>query len=115
MLADASISANNFLEIRSTLTSGASRLPIASRQLHATEHTPASCDSDVLFIEDLARLLRTSRTTIERRRRDRSFPFPQIAAIDRRPRWSRTAVEHMIAAGTSVTTGRLRFGRRGNA
>ena len=42
----------------------------------------------VLFIDDLARVLRTSRSTIERRRRAGTFPIPELPGIDGRPRWS---------------------------
>jgi hypothetical protein len=59
---------------------------------------------DVLFIEDLARLLRTSRSTIERRRRSGTFPIPELPAIDGRPRWSRRPVEQYLAS----TNGGLR-------
>ena len=59
---------------------------------------------DVLFIEDLARVLRTSRSTIERRRRSGAFPIPELPAIDERPRWSRRAVEQYLAS----TNGGLR-------
>jgi hypothetical protein len=54
--------------------------------------------TDVLFIEDVARVLRTSRSTIERRRRSGTFPIPELPAIDERPRWSREAVETYLAS-----------------
>ena len=63
---------------------------------------------DVLFIEDVARILRTSRSTIERRRRAGSFPIPELLSIDGRPRWSRLALERYLA----TTSGGLRA-RRG--
>jgi len=55
---------------------------------------------DVLFIEDLARILRTSRSTIERRRRAGTFPIPELPSIDGRPRWSRQAVEGYLASSS---------------
>ena len=64
--------------------------------------------ADVLFIEDLVQILRTSRSTIERRRRSGTFPIPELPAIDERPRWSRQAVERYLAS----TDGGLRS-RRG--
>ena len=64
--------------------------------------------ADVLFIEDVAHVLRTSRSTIERRRRSGTFPIPELPAIDERPRWSRQAVERYLAS----TDGGLRS-RRG--
>jgi predicted DNA-binding transcriptional regulator AlpA len=54
---------------------------------------------DVLFLEDVAGMLRVSRSTIERRRRDGTFPVPELPPLDRRPRWSRRSVEHFLSAG----------------
>src|SRR6184192_3560455 len=76
----------------------------------AANGTASSFTSDILFINDMVRLLRTSRTTIERRRREGSFPFPELPAIDSRPRWSGRLVQQMIASGTTVRIGRQRFG-----
>jgi predicted DNA-binding transcriptional regulator AlpA len=66
--------------------------------LHAAHH-----ESDILFIDDLATILRTSRTTIERRRRERAFPIPELPAIDNRPRWSRQAVDEFIRSSASMS------------
>ena len=63
---------------------------------------PLVFHSDVLFIDDLAHLLRASRTTIERRRKDRSLPFPELPAIDKRPRWSRRVVEDVLSSSGSM-------------
>jgi hypothetical protein len=65
-------------------------------------HSSSIIESDVLFIEDVAQLLRASRTTIERRRRDGSLPFPELPAIDKRPRWSRRVVEGLLSSGSKV-------------
>jgi hypothetical protein len=65
---------------------------------------PSTSTPDVLFIEDVARILRTSRSTIERRRRAGTFPIPELPGIDERPRWSRRAVEGYLAS----TNGGLR-------
>ena len=68
---------------------------------------------DVLFIEDLIRVLRTSRT-IERRRRAGTFPIPELPAIDERPRWSHKAVEQFLAStneGLKPSRGRPRSSR----
>lgn len=46
----------------------------------------------VLFLDDLCRELRISRRTIERLRRHRCFPIPELPSLDKRPRWSATAV-----------------------
>jgi hypothetical protein len=68
--------------------------------------TPAA--TDVLFIDDLADALRTSRSTIERLRRHRSFPIPELPSLDKRPRWSRVAVERFLA-GEASQRARLRL------
>jgi hypothetical protein len=85
---------------------------------HGTPHaTPADHEQrlgaagDVLFIDDLARLLQCGRSTIERRRRSGSFPIPELPAVDARPRWSRQAVERYLAStsgGFSARRGRRR-------
>jgi len=63
---------------------------------------------DVLFQDELAVLLRVSRTTIERRRREGSFPIPELPGIDNRPRWSRRAVEQYLSATKNGLTLRRR-------
>jgi hypothetical protein len=69
----------------------------------------------VLFIEDLVRILRTSRSTIERRRRNGTFPIPELPSIDDRPRWSRQAVEEFLASsGKGLRPRRGRPRRRVN-
>jgi hypothetical protein len=65
-------------------------------------HAHSPIESDVLFIDDLAHMLRASRTTIERRRKDRSLPFPELPAIDKRPRWSRRVVDGLLSSGSSL-------------
>ncbi len=67
-----------------------------------TSHLPEGSrrdllESEVLFIEDLVRILRTSRSTIERRRAAGTFPIPELPSIDSRPRWSRRAVQDFLA------------------
>ena len=69
-----------------------------SEHIVGPQVSPALIESDVLFIDDLAHILRASRTTIERRRRDRSLPFPELPAIDKRPRWSRRVVEDLLSS-----------------
>ncbi len=59
---------------------------------------PSTLTPDVLFIEDLVSVLRTSRSTIERGRRGGTFPIPELPSIDGRPRWSRQAVEAYLAS-----------------
>ena len=57
--------------------------------------------SEVFFIEDVARVLGTSRSTIERRRRSGTFPIPELPRIDGRPRWSREAVQDYLKSSNN--------------
>jgi hypothetical protein len=81
-------------------------------------HHPADAVAiapEVLFIDDLVKILLTSRSTIERRRRAGTFPIPELPAIDERPRWSRRAVERYLAStngGLRPRRGRPRSTRR---
>ena len=54
--------------------------------------------AEVMFLDDLATVLRVSRSTIERRRRAGTFPIPELDSLDRRPRWSRRAVDRYLAS-----------------
>lgn len=51
---------------------------------------------DILTIEELASVLLTSDTTIKRRLRDGTFPIAPLLGIDKRKRWSRTAVQRYL-------------------
>lgn len=51
----------------------------------------------VCFLEDLARILRTSRRTLEKMRRARAFPIRELPSIDKRPRWSGDDVRRFLA------------------
>ena len=64
---------------------------IAASANDAADRQPA-----VLFLEDVADMLRVSRSTIERRRRAGTFPIPELPSLDRRPRWSVKAVEQYL-------------------
>jgi hypothetical protein len=64
---------------------------------------------NVLFQDELVVLLRVSRATIERRRREGSFLIPELPSIDNRPRFSRKAVEQYL----SSTKNGLALQRRG--
>ena len=48
---------------------------------------------EVLFVEDVARVLRCSPSTIRRRLRGGAFPVPRLCGVDNRPRFSRVAFE----------------------
>lgn len=63
---------------------------------------------DVLFLEDVAKLLRCSPSTVKRRLRARIFPVPPLPGIDKRPRWSKAALLRWIEVGGSGTTERGR-------
>lgn len=62
----------------------------------------------VLFLEEVAGILRVSRSTIERRRRDGTFPIPELPSLDRRPRWSRSEVERYVESNGRVRPARGR-------
>jgi hypothetical protein len=50
----------------------------------------------VCFIDDVARAIKTSRRTIERRRKHGAFPIPELPGVDKRPRWSREDVQRYL-------------------
>lgn len=54
---------------------------------------------EVLFLDDMAALLRCSRSTLERRVKAGVFPLAPIQGIDKRWRWSKTAVLQWLALG----------------
>ena len=66
---------------------------------------------EVLFIEDVAKLLRCSPSTIKRRVRARVFPVAPLPGIDKRPRWSKSALLAWLAAGGSARAVRGRARR----
>ena len=47
----------------------------------------------ILFIEDVARELRCSPSTIKRRLRADAFPVPPLPGIDKRWRWSAASIK----------------------
>lgn len=46
----------------------------------------------VLTIEHMAQLLGMSIRTIQKRKNGKSWPFTELARLDRKPRWSRDMV-----------------------
>lgn len=50
----------------------------------------------VYFLEDLPGLLRVSRRTIERLRRQGAFPIAELPSLDKRPRWSGTQIQRFL-------------------
>lgn len=51
---------------------------------------------DVLFIDELAEVIGSSRRQINRLRALNAFPIPTIESIDRRARWSKTVVRQWL-------------------
>jgi len=70
---------------------------------------------EVLFLEDMAALLRCSRSTLERRLRARTFPLAPIQGVDKRLRWSKAAALHWLAMGGGLSGAPTRRGRRRTA
>lgn len=72
----------------------------------------------VLFLEDVCRVLKVSRRTVERLRRHGAFPVPELPALDKRPRFSRAAVEAYLEQGQlschTESVRRPAFGRNRN-
>lgn len=60
-----------------------------------SDTVPAVC-----FVEDVARILRTSRRTIDRLRRHGCFPVPELPSLDKRPRWAGADVERYLASAS---------------
>ena len=65
----------------------------------------------VLFLEELAALLRCSPSTIKRRLRARVFPVAPLPGIDARPRWSTAAVRQWLVTGGAARAGFTRRSR----
>lgn len=61
-------------------------------------HTAQQGD-EVLFIDEVARELKSSVRTLKRMIRAGTFPIPETFKIDRRRRWSRAVVIHYIREG----------------
>jgi len=60
---------------------------------------------NVCFIDDVARALRTSRRSIQRRLAVGTFPIPTLPSVDSRRRWAGEDVRQFIAR---APVGRLR-------
>lgn len=63
---------------------------------------------DVIFVDDLARLLRCSRATIDRRLRAKDNLPPRLPSIDHRHRWARATVEEWLKRPGSTWKSGLR-------
>lgn len=66
------------------------------------EAIPAVC-----LLDDMARILKTSRRTIEKLRRTRTFPIPELPSFDKRPRWSGDVVRQYLATNGQVKLRRV--------
>ena len=65
---------------------------------------------DVLTRSELARVLRTSESTIKRREKAGVFPIPQLRKIDNKPRYANSAVQrHIDASVRSASRARSRI------
>lgn len=63
---------------------------------------------DVCRIDDLCRILKVSRRSIQRARADRRFPIPELDAIDSFPRWAGADVQRYLERrGTSTRLRRV--------
>lgn len=62
------------------------------------DRAPTCGECDIWFIDDVAAFLRLSRSSIERKRKARTFPIPELPPLDRRPRWSRRIVQQFLTA-----------------
>jgi hypothetical protein len=51
----------------------------------------------VCFLDDVARILRMSRRTIQKLRRHHAFPIRELPSVDKRPRWSADSVRRYLA------------------
>lgn len=85
---------------------------IRSRLDNAARSDTVPASSSILFIDEVAALLRVSRSTIERRRRDGTFPIAELRGLDSRPRWSRQAVERFLTSSTGGLPRTRRASRR---
>ena len=59
--------------------------------MNTTPTIPAVC-----FLDDLSRVLRVSRRTLERLRRHNALPIRELPALDKRPRWSGADVQKFL-------------------
>jgi len=64
---------------------------------------PADEIPDVCFLDDVARILRMSRRTIEKLRRHGAFPIRELPALDKRPRWTGAAVRKFLSESQPST------------
>lgn len=56
----------------------------------------------VYFVEDVCQALGLSRRVLDRLRRHRAFPIPELPALDKRPRWAKADVEAFVANKDAV-------------
>ena len=83
----------------------------------STQPTPSATNSthrldecgDVLTEADLVAVLKISRRTLARRLRSRTFPIPELLSLDKKHRWSKTAVRRYLeTTGPTMALRRVR-------
>jgi hypothetical protein len=67
---------------------------------HVAHQRVAQVEPGVYFIAEVALRLKVSRRTIEKLRRHRCFPIPELPSLDKRPRWARVEIEKFLASGS---------------
>ena len=78
---------------------GAGRRGMSERDARPDSVSGTVALPEVLFLEDVAALLRCLPSTIKRRLRARVFPVAPLPRIDKRHRWSKAAVLEGLALG----------------
>lgn len=68
-----------------------------------------AANDQIYFIDDLATLFRTSRRTIDRRRKNGTFPVAELPAIDNKPRWSKAAVMRFLSQSREAESRKRSF------
>ena len=74
--------------------------------------TPVDPIPAVCLIDDLSRLLKISRSTVKRLRRNGAFPIPELPSLDKHPRWSGVDVQKFLARTDAPRPWRSRPARR---
>jgi hypothetical protein len=62
--------------------------------------------SAVYLLEDLCRVLRISRSTLNRLRRSGAFPIQELPSLDKHPRWSGAEVTRFLEGERQLARGR---------
>lgn len=57
---------------------------------------------DVCFLDDLARLFRIHRRTLERLRAAKALPFSELPSLDKRPRYAKAEIRRFLESGQAI-------------